>query len=413
MGVLQEEFKRLTKEVWNAPSILKELLQLVLIKKGHSPTDVQLEALVQAIEAGAHTIELPDEAVGQDIIICDQDMKYASEEFEKSLEGDTEETINRVVEELAPNILKRLYEQLPEALDEWHGIQRDFEDRLCERWKEGLNRLEMLITMAHEAGETYLDDLRNGFAKDELACEPELFDALAALHCRGCRTAREIVCLLKAGYADGALARWRSLHELAVTAFFLVEHRSGDTPERYLAHVVVERWRAAKEYQEHCNVLGYDPYSAAEFSQMEKDSEAAIKKYGASFKDDYGWAAEALAPVRATFTQIERSLKLSHWRPHFRLACQSVHAGSRSLFSSLGISDNAGILLAGASNAGLADPGHLAAISLSMLTTTFLTVMPTIDGLVACNCMLTLCDHIGGEFQQVLDELVEQTDGDK
>jgi hypothetical protein len=306
----------------------------------------------------------------------------------------------RVVEELAPPILQSLYGTLPQSLQEWHAAKRAFEERLYDRWKEGLDRLDMLITMAHEAGEMYVADLHRESAEADPP-EPALMEVLTALHCRACRTSREIVCLLKAGYADGAHARWRSLHELAVTANFLLEHRV-DTPQRYLDHAVVERFRAAAKYQLHCRTLGYDPFSEEEMKELEKTSDDAIAKYGKPFGKDYGWAAEALPNRPSTFTEIEASLNMAHWRPWFGLACQSVHAGPQGLHFALGIPDDAPeMLLAGASDAGLADPGHQMAISLTMVTVAFLTAHPNLDALVACHCMLKVCDDIGREMLRV------------
>lgn len=59
------------------------------------------------------------------------------------------------------------------------------------------------------------------------------------------------------------------------------------------------------------------------------------------------------------------------------------------------------MFLAGASDAGLADPGHQTAISLMMVTVAFLTAQPNLDGLVACHCMLKVCDDIGRELIRV------------
>jgi hypothetical protein len=403
MGILHDELNRAIDALWTDTAVMTEVLRRILKEYGCSLSDAQLQSLVHAIEGGADSVEVPTDGALQTISITSDDIERAMHEVEAKLDTDAERGVTHVVEQLTPSILKSLYDALPGALREWHTARREFEERLHRRWKAGLDRLDMLITMAHEAGEMHVKDLRRGLAADEASQEPVLMDVLAALHCRACRTAREIVCLLKAGYADGAHARWRSLHELAVTAFFLVEHR-GDTPQRYLDHAAVERWRAAKQYQQHCHVLGYEPFSAHELEQMEKDSDAAIDKYDPPFKEDYGWAAEALAVPRPTFTQIEASLDMSHWRPYFRLACQSVHAGSQSLFFSLGLPRHSrNILLAGASDAGLADPGHQMAISLTMVTVAFLTALPTLDGLVACRCLLTLCDDIGKELLRAHD----------
>jgi hypothetical protein len=225
-------------------------------------------------------------------------------------------------------------------------------------------------------------------------------DVLVALHCRACRTAQEILCLLKAGFADGANARWRSLHELTVTSLFLVQHR-GDAPQRYLDSAAVARWRAARDYQEHCHTLGYEPFSAEELAEMKKASDDATAKYGGTFNGDYGWAGHALGVGRPSFSQIEASLDMSAWRPFFGLACQSVHADPRGLFVSLGCPEGAETtLLAGASNSGLADPGHCTARSLTMASVALLTAKPNLDGLVTCKCMLMLCDDIGTALLQ-------------
>jgi hypothetical protein len=126
---------------------------------------------------------------------------------------------------------------------------------------------------------------------------------------------------------------------------------------------------------------------------------------------DYGWAAEALHNPRPTFTQIEASLDMDHWRPWFRLASQSVHAGSQGLQFALGIPhDPPGMLLAGASDAGLADPGHQMAISLTMVTVAFLTPHPNLDGLIACHCMLKVCDDIGRELLDAHEAMGEEPD---
>ncbi len=404
MGILHDELNRVIGELCADSSIRREALRRVLGKRGISLPDVQIKSLLEEVEAGADSVELPVDRPEQSISISPDIVEGAMNEVVQMAGTEAERAVTRAIGDLAPRVLRSLYDALPEALRGWHAAQRAFERRLRRRWKGSLDRLDMLITMAHESGETYLQDLRREFDGEEPSQESVLMDVLTALHCRACRTAREVLCLLKAGYSDGAHARWRSLHELAVTAYFLLQHR-GDTPQRYRDHAAVERWRAANQYQRHCHTLGYEPFPADELKDLKKASDAAIDKYGAPFKEDYGWAAEALAVSQPTFAQIEASLDMSHWRPHFRLASQSVHAGSQGVFFSLGLSRNSGTtLLAGASDAGLADPGHQMAISLTMVTAAFLTSRPNLDGLIACQCLLTLCDDIGEELLRVHEE---------
>lgn len=410
MGILHDEFHRAMDELWTNDSLMTEVFRRILKTRGLTVSDEHILLLVQSVIQGAESVEVPIDGPDKSIAITGEDFERVMHELETTLGAGVEDAVIRVVEEFFPKILQTLYDALPQALNEWHTAQRAFEERLYDRWKEGLDRLNMLITIAHEAGEIYFEDIHLESAEEESPPDAVMMDVLTALHCRACRTAREVVCLLRAGYADGAHARWRSLHELAVTAYFLLEHR-GDTPQRYLDHAAVESFRAAETYKRHCETLGYDPFSDEEMMELKKASDAAIDKYGTAFREDYGWAAKALNKGRPTFTQIEASLDMAHWRPWFRLACQNVHAGSRGLHFALGIPHDArGMLLAGASEAGLADPGHHMAISLTMVTVAFLTAHPNLDGLVACHCMLKVCDDIGREMLRVHEAMGANAD---
>ncbi|HEV8000719.1 MAG TPA: DUF5677 domain-containing protein, partial [Planctomycetaceae bacterium] len=332
------------------------------------------------------------------LTISSEDVELAHVELANEIDKRAERVVEHALEKMAPNIVESLYAALPQQLKEQRAVQEGFEERLYQRWKGGLDRLEMLIIMAHESGETYLADLQREFVGQSQSDESVLLDVLVSLHCRACRTAREILSLLRAGYADGANARWRSLHELAVTALFLAQHR-GDAPERYRAHAAVQRWRAATPYQEHCHTLGYEPFSPEEMAEMKEAADNATAKYGVELKKNYGWAAEAICKPQPNFAEIEASLDLSAWRPFFGLASQGVHADARALFFSLGLPEDAETrLLAGASDAGLADPGHCTAISLTLTSVALLTAKPNLDALIACKCMLSVCEDVGTEF---------------
>jgi hypothetical protein len=52
---------------------------------------------------------------------------------------------------------------------------------------------------------------------------------------------------LLAGYASGAHARWRTLHEIAVVALFIAQE-DNSTAERYVHHRFVKSYEDAVEY---------------------------------------------------------------------------------------------------------------------------------------------------------------------
>jgi hypothetical protein len=129
--------------------------------------------------------------------------------------------------QMAPSILKSLYEALPPTLQERRAAQCEFEERLQQRWQDGLDRLEMLIIMAHEAGEIYVEDLQREFVGQAAPEEAVLMDVLVALHCRACRTAREVFCLLRAGYPRNLFPGYRRdrVPTLAETEAVLAKRR--------------------------------------------------------------------------------------------------------------------------------------------------------------------------------------------
>ncbi len=399
MGVLQKEFDRISNELFKDDSLRVMLVRSAIEAKGFELNEGHVQSLTDSIKDKSDQDEMQIELEGlsADISITPEDLKAALTALENDIESHTEQLILAALEELPPEILGSLYDDLPKALRHRRGLETQFRDRLHGRWKEGLDRLEMLLMIAQEAGDIYIEDLKEDGSEEEeeSPSDGRMLEALVALHVRACRIASEVLCLLQGGFADGANARWRSVHEVAVTAMFLVE-QGGNIADRYIDHGAIERLRAAEKYQEHCQTLGFEPYTTEEMNDFATAADAMIHKYGRAFRGDYGWASEALGTTNATFTQVEAALDMSHWRPHFKMACQSVHAGAQALEFCLSVPEGAsGMLLAGASDAGLADPGHLTAISLVLASVPLFTFNPNVDSLIACKCMLQLCDDIG------------------
>ncbi len=97
-------------------------------------------------------------------------------------------------------------------------------------------------------GDRLPDNITIDFNDDDAKEGDFVFDVVIRLHARACQIASEVLKLLKSGFADGAHARWRSLHEVAVVALFIHKH-GNDVAEKYLLHDVVESYRAATQYR--------------------------------------------------------------------------------------------------------------------------------------------------------------------
>jgi hypothetical protein len=232
------------------------------------------------------------------------------------------------------------------------------------------------------------------------------------LHSRGCRTGKEILTLLKTGYADGANARWRALHEISIVIAFIAKY-GNDTAERYLRHEVIESHKAALEYQEYYKKLGYEPLSEEKLEKIKREYDSLIVKYGKSYKEQYGWAADDLKLRNPKISQIEKDVKLDHFRPYYRMASHSIHLNPKGIIFPLGLMDlTKPILLAGPSNAGLADPGQCMVISLNQITADLLSLKPSVTTIVYQKVMNQFVTEICKNFAQA-HEILQKEENEK
>lgn len=293
----------------------------------------------------------------------------------------------------APQIFRSLKARGPAMLLERRATIAGFEDRLYKTWKRPLDLLEMFIVVCMEMAEV----LSARWPWRESPDRSLVFDVLRRLQARACQVAWEIVTLLKSGYAPAAHARWRTLHETAVTAHFIEKHGK-DAAERYLLHEHVEALKAARQYQLYCRQLGYRRFSRKQMAEFRRNYNATLKKHGPYFKDDYGWAAVTLGRKRVTFADLEKSVRLQHLRPFYRMASYPVHATVKAIRPSLALAPGTDVLLTGPSNMGLPDPGHSAAISLTQITITLAMLWLTSDSLALTRVLLLFTDEIGDAF---------------
>ena len=309
--------------------------------------------------------------------------------------------------EWAANAVKHLIPQIPEMIEQEKVLRADFEQRLYARWKKALDLFDATIILTREAGERFIKKYREGEKKEKDA----LVEALLKIHIRACQTAAAISVLLKSGFARDALARQRTLHELAVVASLLSKH--GTTlAERFLLHEIVETCKSAEQYEEKYAGLGYEPPIPENLAQLRAKREELCQRFGKNFKSDNGWAAEIIGKAKPTFEDLEKAAQLDRLRPYYRTAGYGVHATSKGMLFDIGsIQSLAGGprgLLAGASNAGLADPGHGSLLSLNICTSTLLTSRTDVEALVALQTLASFIDEAGQAFLSIHLEQVQE-----
>ncbi len=329
------------------------------------------------------------------------DADNAINDISTRLEAQMNKAIPQIVSRTAGLLQKALRRRAQGMLLERRKDRNAFEARLNRRWRKALDLLEMIIAIATEAAA----DLNQEWHPIASTENDYAFEALIRLHARASQIASEVLTLLRCGYADGAHARWRFLHEVVVVALFISE-RGNDVAERYLLHDAVESYKAADQYQEYAPLLGYEPLTQEEFREVKERRDAVIQRFEKSYGEEYGWAADALKKKGVKFSDIEKAAGLQHLRPFYKMACHNVHANPKGLFTKLGLHPGGpDYLLAGPSNFGLADPGHGTAISLSQITSALLLKKESLDSLVICQILQRLQSQCGEAFFKVQQNL--------
>ncbi len=302
-----------------------------------------------------------------------------------------------------------LKKDMQPALKSARAERARFERRLRKRWRQALDLYEAVLLAAYEAG-PYVD---NRYGTKAAARNDMTYQALKLLHGRACTTASEIRALLASGHPVGANGRARTLHELAVVAV-LIKGKGQELAERFLLHEHVQVFKDARIYQE--NALAHpstvQPFDSGEMSELQRNCEALVKRYGKQFAGEWGWAASLFGSKESpNFAKLEQAVGLAWHRPFFRHASHGIHAGSKSAWSGILGEGARRVMLAGATNVGLSEAGQASLVSLYQVTTCLLTHVAPESGDYLC---LVIPRAIGGlvhdarlAFEEVENTLAE------
>ena len=278
------------------------------------------------------------------------------------------DSLTKSIPEVSDVIFKSILKTIPDILPHIQSDISEFVERNIYYWQKGLNLLEVLNSVNLEIGEsTWKEwDIEN-------TNEEHKREVLRRLHVKSCQVVAEIICLLKNGFADGALARWRTLHEIA-TFMFVISDNNEQLAERFIDYYKVERYNSLVVYEKRRPVLGYKPIDKKHISRIENDYKVVQEKYGSEFSKAYGWASKIITKKgRINFYDIENKVGMGKNKPFFKMACDRIHLSCGSIFSSLGNEFDDSIVLAGPSNTGLSTPAILTAISISQIISALTT----------------------------------------
>jgi len=322
MGKLQDAFDR---QIENLPRLAVEYVVRDKLRKEEVDDPAVLGRIVDAIIDGT------EESVG---IPFDQSLHLALTDEDLDRMRDAAEAFGERIPDIVDNLVhdasKKLVAQLQEK---WRqSVPVDDADlatkaRILKDWATPLDSLRMLLTLCAEEGDNFnIAHLRSARSR-----EGGRTQALARLHIRACRIAREILLLLENGFTEGAQARWRTLHEVTVTAALIAE--GGDSlAERYFDHEVVDRKKALDDHRRAVAAGGEPPVGRRDATALEEEFAAAVAKYGKQFRGMYGWASGQLGmPADPKFHDLQEVAGSLNLKLRYRLSSFDTHASPKTL----------------------------------------------------------------------------------
>ncbi len=330
------------------------------------------------------------------IRINEEDLAKLDEELAGLFER-VPSAIQGLLDEVPPDLMRQIKLSYKKDIKADEKDLKKLRSQLYRRWAPAFNSLSLMIELSTRVGtEGWPAVMRDGTAGSALS------DVLFRLHGQGIRIGKEVLTLLRAGYADAAIARWRTLHETAVVGAFIVEFGE-ECANQFLAHQVVGEYKAAVRYQGAAPSLGFAPIPESELEILKKARKAVLDEYGKEFKGDYGWASTFLKKPPYNFAALEQVVEMDHLRPFYGLASERVHTTSQSLLYQLASPD--GMLLIGPSNYGLADPGQLTGFTITLLTALLTGIAANLDVLIGARMLQLLAEDTADLFVRIQSDL--------
>ena len=190
-----------------------------------------------------------------------------------------------------------------EGAEAWRYLRAHLTMGRMQKWGPTLDRLEGLEYWANQV---------IGEFENRVAGTPSIrIEVLLYLHLKASKTADEIIALLRSDLPRGAVARWRTLHEYAISISFLADS-DDETAELFRRH---EHMRADKEIVHHHRLAKeYDlPRLDSDFvREANRRVEEVREDLGDDFMREWGWAHDALLQRSDRYRQAVEKGRRSH-----------------------------------------------------------------------------------------------------
>lgn len=279
----------------------------------------------------------------------------------------------------------------------------EFKKENIKRYQKGFDVLDMHIDTCIYCG----CEFQKQILEQDKYSEDVYIGMLMRIHARACRVALETTTLMKSGYADAALSRWRSLYELGLAALAIKE-LGRNAAQDYFISGLVKSYEGMEEYQKCAGQMGFRSYTQEEMETAKNNLENTLnqfKKEKGDYIGEFGWLRCYIKSGKRD--KVEEFLNLKKWSHDYKWASQDIHAGYRDPQSLLGMSQaKQPGLLVGPSDSGMTDPAHRTAICLNWVTSAFLNAyadcdddpFDTFSRVILLKTLGRLCKKVGDAF---------------
>lgn len=336
-------------------------------------------------------------------------------EIRKEFSG-TDEEFEKLIEEKGPELMDGLGKVYSEGLVEFYKTDLllktrerslEFKNLNLERNQNAFDYLEIVLDLNRFLGKKFLKYFENNINPDDKLKLSITF----RLHARACQVGTEVKELLSAGYADGAHARWRTLHEISVIFLFLMENNA-ELSQMYFDYQAVEKLRRAKSYLKHHEKINWKPLETDELEFLQNRVKEMKVKYGNDFSDKLGWTKNIINNSRNRhFSTIEEIVGLDYLRPFYSWASENVHAGVDSITTRMGLPEVINTsyqMFQSPTMIGLTDPAQFTAHSLNLMSTALLSIHDTTENTFIKMMLSNYKNKMTESFMQVQNEIKEE-----
>src|SRR5690606_12953022 len=324
----------------------------------------------------------------------------------KNSESEVNQIINEkllvAIEGITKDTLEEIYNYCISDKSDLKKREKEIINKISENYETGIKVFEGFMEFNAKISSMTYEKYFNLF--DTLDDHIKL-NTLIAIHVRACQVANEILVLIKNGYADGAHARWRTLHELSVTFLYLYDS-DYEVIHMYNDYEIIDKHKKAKEYINCEESLELIKLEKEEWEKLSKNRDEIIPKYGKEFSESYGWTMRDLPKGKRNFRELEKHVGNEKLRIIYSWANESVHAGVSGTIDKLSLKEEeAHHFLTGPNDCGFLDPAQYTSYSLCQMSEVLLGMEDSMLHKIFAELLHFFQKEIVSEFDKVEQKL--------